>query len=218
MTKIISRNTTVPTKKSEFFSTAQDNQSSVQIHVLQGEREFAKDNKSLGEFKLDGIPPAARNVPKIEVTFDIDVNGILMVKAKDNSTGIEQSITIEGSSKLSDSDIDRMIAEAEEFAAADMAKRELTQLKNDADSLIYQTKKKLESVDDKSVSDADKGLINDVNADIESLEKMLTSDDPENIGSLKDSLKNLEEKSGRLDSLVQSQETTQSPADVVDVN
>jgi molecular chaperone DnaK len=146
------------------------------------------------------------------------VNGILMVKAKDNSTGIEQSITIEGSSKLSDSDIDRMIAEAEEFAAADMAKRELTQLKNDADSLIYQTKKKLESVDDKSVSDADKGLIKDVNADIESLEKMLTSDDPENIGSLKDSLKNLEEKSGRLDSLVQSQETTQSPADVVDVN
>lgn len=218
MTKIISRNTTVPTKKSEFFSTAQDNQSSVQIHVLQGEREFAKDNKSLGEFKLDGIPPAARNVPKIEVTFDIDVNGILMVKAKDNSTGIEQSITIEGSSKLSDSDIDRMIAEAEEFAAADMAKRELTQLKNDADSLIYQTKKKLESVDDKSVSDADKGLIKDVNADIESLEKMLTSDDPENIGSLKDSIKNLEEKSGRLDSLVQSQETTQSPADVVDVN
>ena len=119
MTKIISRNTTVPTKKSEFFSTAVDNQTNVEIHVLQGERELASDNKSLGEFRLDGIPLAPRSVPKIEVSFDIDVNGILMVKAKDNSTGSEQSITIEGSSRLADDDIERMVKEAETFATAD---------------------------------------------------------------------------------------------------
>ena len=149
MTKMISRNTTIPTKKSEIFSTARDNQPSVEIHVLQGEREFAKDNKSLGEFALQDIPLSARNVPKIEVTFDIDVDGILMVKAEDTSTGLEQSITIKGSSKLSDSDINQMVSEAEKFAAADKVNRELTQLKNEADSLIYKANTLLESLDEK---------------------------------------------------------------------
>jgi molecular chaperone DnaK len=149
MTKMITRNTTIPTKKSEIFSTARDNQPSVEIHVLQGEREFAKDNKSLGEFALQDIPLSARNVPKIEVTFDIDVDGILMVKAEDTSTGLEQSITIKGSSKLSDSDINQMVSEAEKFAAADKVNRELTQLKNEADSLIYKANMLLESLDKK---------------------------------------------------------------------
>jgi molecular chaperone DnaK len=144
MTKIITRNTTVPTKKSEFFSTSQDNQPSVQINILQGERELAKDNKSLGEFKLDGIPPAPRSVPKIEVTFDIDVNGILMVRAKDNNTGAEQSITVEGSSKLSEDDIQRMISEAEEFAIQDKKRREMIEVSNEIDSLIDQINKKME--------------------------------------------------------------------------
>jgi len=149
MTKMITRNTTIPTKKYEIFSTARDNQPSVEIHVLQGEREFAKDNKSLGEFALQDIPLSARNVPKIEVTFDIDVDGILMVKAEDTSTGLEQSITIKGSSKLSDSDINQMVSEAEKFAAADKVNRELTQLKNEADSLIYKANMLLESLDKK---------------------------------------------------------------------
>jgi len=147
MTKIIGRNTTVPTKKSEFFSTSQDNQTSVQIHVLQGEREFASDNKSLGDFKLDGIAPAPRNVPKIEVTFDIDVNGILTVRAQDSKTGLETSIVIEGSSKLSESDIDRMVQEAEGFAKEDKKRSELIQAKNTADLLIYNTNKQIENLD-----------------------------------------------------------------------
>jgi molecular chaperone DnaK len=148
MTKVITRNTTVPTKKSEFFSTSQDNQPSVQINVLQGERELAKDNKSLGEFKLDGIPLAPRSVPKIEVTFDIDVNGILMVRAKDNTTGAEQSITVEGSSKLSEDDIQRMISEAEEFAIQDKKKREMIEVSNEIENLIAQINQKMEQSDD----------------------------------------------------------------------
>lgn len=144
MTKVITRNTTVPTKKSEFFSTSQDNQPSVQINVLQGERELAKDNKSLGEFKLDGIPLAPRSVPKIEVTFDIDVNGILMVRAKDNTTGAEQSITVEGSSKLSEDDIQRMISEAEEFAIQDKKRREMIEVSNEIENLIAQINQKME--------------------------------------------------------------------------
>lgn len=169
MTKIISRNTTIPTKKFEFFSTAQDNQTSVQIHVLQGEREFATDNKSLGEFKLDGIPSAPRNVPKIEVNFDIDVNGILTVKAKDNNTGVETSIIIEGSSKLADSDIDKMIEEAEKFANEDKQRKENIQLKNEADSLIYETTKKLETNPnlDPNVSEEIQTLIKTINQNIE---------------------------------------------------
>ena len=162
MTKVITRNTTVPTKKSEFFSTSQDNQPSVQINVLQGERELAQDNKSLGEFKLDGIPPAPRSVPKIEVTFDIDVNGILMVRAKDNTTGAEQSITVEGSSKLSEDDIQRMISEAEEFAVQDKKRREIIEVTNEIDSLINKLNKALEKDDFKDNAEL-KQLLLDLN-------------------------------------------------------
>jgi molecular chaperone DnaK len=190
MTKIIGRNTTVPTKKSEFFSTAQDNQTSVQIHVLQGEREFANDNKSLGDFKLDGIPLAPRNVPKIEVTFDIDVNGILTVRAKDNNTGVETSIIIEGSSKLSESDIDKMIADAEEFANMDKKRRELTQLKNNADSLIYDANKKLENLESND-QDNQKDLIDEIKDLIKVIENSLNSEDVKTITT---NLQNLEQK------------------------
>ncbi|MBF2056750.1 MAG: molecular chaperone DnaK [Cyanobacterium sp. T60_A2020_053] len=165
MTKIIPRNTTIPTKKSETFSTAVDGQSNVEIHVLQGEREFSKDNKSLGTFRLDGIPAAPRGVPQIEVTFDIDANGILHVTAKDKGTGKEQSISITGASTLPDEDVDRMVKEAEANAAADKEKREKIERKNQADSLVYQAEKQLTelgdkvSADDKSKAD---GLIKDL--------------------------------------------------------
>merc|ERR1712210_74574 len=141
MTTIISRNTTIPVKKSETFSTAVDNQPNVEIHVLQGEREMASDNKSLGTFRLDGIPSAPRGVPQIEVTFDIDANGILSVTAKDKATNKQQSITITGASTLEKDEVDRMVNEAEANAAADQEKMEKTDLKNGADSLCYQAKK-----------------------------------------------------------------------------
>ena len=187
MTKIISRNTTVPTKKSEFFSTAVDNQTNVEIHVLQGERELASDNKSLGEFRLDGIPLAPRSVPKIEVSFDIDVNGILMVKAKDNSTGSEQSITIEGSSRLADDDIERMVKEAETFATADKERRDSINIKNEADSLVYQAAKQVETLGDK-ISESEKEDIEKVIAEVKA------NIEADNIEQLKTSVKTLEEK------------------------
>ena len=187
MTKIISRNTTVPTKKSEFFSTAVDNQTNVEIHVLQGERELASDNKSLGEFRLDGIPLAPRSVPKIEVSFDIDVNGILMVKAKDNSTGSEQSITIEGSSRLADDDIERMVKEAETFAAADKERRDGINIKNEADSLVYQAAKQVETLGDK-ISESEKEDIEKVIAEVKA------NIEADNVEQLKTSVKTLEEK------------------------
>jgi molecular chaperone DnaK len=165
MTKIIPRNTTIPTKKSETFSTAVDGQTNVEIHVLQGEREFAKDNKSLGTFRLDGIPPAPRGVPQIEVTFDIDANGILNVTAKDKGTGKEQSISITGASTLPDDEVDRMVREAESNAAADQERRAKIDRKNQADSLVYQAEKQLNELGDK-VPAADKtkaeGLIKDL--------------------------------------------------------
>jgi molecular chaperone DnaK len=176
MTKIIGRNTTVPTKKSEFFSTSQDNQTSVQIHVLQGEREFASDNKSLGDFKLDGIAPAPRNVPKIEVTFDIDVNGILTVRAQDSKTGLETSIVIEGSSKLSESDIDRMVQEAEGFAKEDKKRSELIQTKNAADLLIYNTNKQIENLD-ASTAETQKDKISEINSLINDLTMAIQQED-----------------------------------------
>ena len=175
MTKIIGRNTTIPTKKFEFFSTAQDNQTTVQIHVLQGEREFAKDNKSLGEFKLDGIPAAPRNVPKIEVMFDIDVNGILKVNAKDNTTGVETSIIIEGSSKLLDSEIDKMIKDAEEFVTADQKRKEQVDLKNEADSLIYNVNKNLE----KNKENIDANLRSEIEELIKEINQELLSENVE---------------------------------------
>nr|QOS04579.1 heat shock protein 70 chaperone [Sarcopeltis skottsbergii] len=149
MTKIIARNTTVPTKKSEVFSTAVDNQPNVEIHVLQGEREFTKDNKSLGTFRLDGIMPAPRGVPQIEVTFDIDANGILSVKAKDKGTGKEQSITITGASTLPKEEVDKLVKDAEYNAEVDKQKREKIDLKNQADSFCYQTENQLNELGDK---------------------------------------------------------------------
>jgi molecular chaperone DnaK (HSP70) len=155
MTKIIPRNTTIPTKKSEVFSTAVDGQTNVEIHILQGEREMSSDNKSLGTFRLDGIPPAPRGIPQIEVTFDIDANGILNVKAKDKGTGKEQSISITGASTLPSDEVDRMVREAEQNASTDKERREKIEVKNQADSLAYQAEKQMAEVGDK-VSDADK--------------------------------------------------------------
>jgi molecular chaperone DnaK len=149
MTKMITRNTTIPTKKTEVYSTAVDGQTNVEIHVLQGEREMASDNKSLGMFRLDGIPPAPRGVPQIEVTFDIDANGILSVTAKDKGSGKEQSISITGASTLSDTEVDKMVKDAEANAAADKEKREKIDLKNQAETLIYQSEKQLSELGDK---------------------------------------------------------------------
>jgi molecular chaperone DnaK len=146
MTKIIPRNTTIPTKKSEIFSTAIDNQTNVEIHILQGEREIYKDNKSLGNFRLDGIPLAPRGVPQIEVTFDIDVNGILSVTAKDKSSGKEQSITIENASTLNKEEVEKMVKEAEQYADADKLKREQVELKNQAELLCYQSEKQIKEL------------------------------------------------------------------------
>ena len=165
MTKIIPRNTTIPTKKFEVFSTAVDGQSNVEIHVLQGEREMSNDNKSLGTFRLDGIPPAPRGVPQIEVTFDIDANGILTVGAKDKGTGKEQSISITGASTLPKDDVERMVRDAEQNASTDKERRERIDLKNQADSLAYQAEKQMSELGDK-VPAADKtkvdGLVKDL--------------------------------------------------------
>lgn len=148
-TRLIERNTTIPTKKSQIFSTAADNQSAVDINVLQGERQFAKDNKSLGQFRLDGIPPARRGVPQIEVTFDIDANGIVNVSAKDLGTGKEQHITITAGSNMSDAEIDKAVKEAAEFEAQDKKRKEAIDTRNEADSMVFQTQKALEEAGDK---------------------------------------------------------------------
>ena len=158
MTKMITRNTTIPTKKGEVYSTAVDGQTNVEIHVLQGEREMASDNKSLGTFRLDGIPPAPRGVPQIEVTFDIDANGILSVTAKDKGSGKEQSISITGASTLSDNEVDKMVKDAEANASADKEKREKIDLKNQAETLVYQAEKQLGELGDK-VGAEDKGKV-----------------------------------------------------------
>ena len=148
-TRLIERNTTIPTKKSQIFSTAADNQTAVDIHVVQGERQFARDNKTLGQFRLDGIPPARRGVPQIEVTFDIDANGIVNVSAKDLGTGKEQHITITSGSNMSDSDIEKAVKEAAEFEAQEKKRKEAIDTRNDADSMVFQTEKALEEVGDK---------------------------------------------------------------------
>ncbi len=158
MTKMIGRNTTIPTKKSEVYSTAVDGQTNVEIHVLQGEREMASDNKSLGTFRLDGIPPSPRGVPQIEVTFDIDANGILSVNAKDKGSGKEQSISITGASTLSDNEVEKMVKDAEANATADKEKRERIDLKNQAETLVYQAEKQLGELGDK-VSAEDKSKV-----------------------------------------------------------
>ena len=174
-TKLIERNTTIPTKKSQVFSTAADNQTAVDIHVVQGERQFAKDNKTLGQFRLDGIPPARRGVPQIEVTFDIDANGIVNVSAKDMGTGREQHITITAGSNLSDADIDRAVKEAAEFEAQDKKRKDAIDLRNEADSMVFQTEKALGEVGDK-ISDTEKGT---VEADLNHLKELLEKSNPE---------------------------------------
>jgi molecular chaperone DnaK len=179
-THLIERNTTIPTKKSQIFSTAQDNQDAVDINVVQGERQFAKDNKSLGRFRLDGIAPARRGVPQIEVSFDIDANGIVNVSAKDLGTGREQHITITSGTSLSDDDIERAVKEAAEYEAQDKKRKEGIEARNEADALAFQTEKALNEVGDK-LSDSDKA---NVKADLDSLKSIIDSTDAENMTDL----------------------------------
>ena len=176
-TPLIKRNTTIPTRASQVFSTAADNQTAVDIHVVQGEREFARDNKTLGQFRLDGILPAQRGVPQIEVTFDIDANGIVNVSAKDKGTGKEQHITITSGSNMSKEDIDKAVNEAAQFEAADKEKKEAIEVRNGADSIVFQTKKALTDVGDK-ISDSDKAT---VEADLKALEDVLAANPLEGI-------------------------------------
>ena len=190
-TKLIERNTTIPTKKSQIFSTATDNQTAVDINVVQGERQFAKDNKSLGQFRLDGIPPARRGMPQIEVTFDIDANGIVNVSAKDLGTGKEQHITITAGSNMSDEEIERAVKEAAEFEAQDKKRKEAIETRNDADSFVFQTEKALEEVGDK-LSDSDKSA---VQADLDAVKAILErTKDQEMSDSDLDELKAAKEK------------------------
>ena len=185
-TVIIERNTTTPTKRRQIFSTAADNQTSVEVHVLQGEREFAKDNKTLGMFHLDGIMPARRGVPQIEVTFDIDSNGIVHVSAKDLGTGKEQHISITASSNMSKDDIDKAVKEAEQFAAEDKKKREAVDLRNNADQMVYQTEKLLSENGDK-FSDDDKSALN---TKLDALKEALKGDNTDAIKSAEEDLTN----------------------------
>ena len=183
-TKIIDRNTTIPTKKSQIFSTAADNQPSVEVNVLQGEREFARDNKSLGTFHLDGIAPAPRGVPQIEVTFDIDANGIVHVSAKDLGTGKEQSITITASTNMSKDDIDKAVKDAERFAEEDKKKREEIDIRNGADQMVFQTEKALGELGDK----VDAGEKADVEAKLNALKEALKGTDIESIKAKQEEL------------------------------
>ena len=176
-TRLIERNTTIPTKKSQIFSTAQDNQDAVDINICQGERQFARDNKSLGRFRLDGIAPARRGVPQIEVTFDIDANGIVNVSAKDLGTGREQHITITAGSNMSDDDIEKAIKEAAEYEAQDKKRKEAIEARNDADAMVFQTEKALQDVGDKLPAE-DKTK---VEADLAALKSLVESTDPENM-------------------------------------
>ena len=184
MTRLIERNTTIPAKKSQIFSTAADGQTAVDIHVLQGEREFAHDNTTLGRFQLTGIPAAPRGVPQIEVTFDIDANGIVNVHAKDLGSGNEQKITITASTKLSEDEINKKVREAEQFAQEDKKKKEVVETKNNAESLIYQTEKTLKDLEGK-ISEEEKSSIN---TKIEDLKSALTTDNVEDIKAKNDAL------------------------------
>jgi len=185
-TKLIERNTTVPTSKSQTFSTAADNQTSVEINVLQGEREMANDNKSLGRFVLDGIPPAPRGVPQIEVSFNIDANGIVNVSAKDKASGKEQKITITGGGSLSEDEIKKMQEDAEKFADEDKKKKEAVEVRNQADTLIYTAEKTLADAGDK-VKEDDKKTINET---VAALKEKKDSEDLEEIKKLTEDLNN----------------------------
>ncbi len=205
MTKMITRNTTVPTKKSETYSTAVDGQTNVEIHVLQGEREMASDNKSLGTFRLDGIPSAPRGVPQIEVTFDIDANGILSVTAKDKGSGKEQSISITGASTLSDNEVDKMVKDAESNASVDKEKREKIDLKNQAETLVYQTEKQLGELGDK----VDASAKAKVEEKSKALKEATTKEDYE---SMKKLLEELQQELYAIGSSVYQQPGNQPPA------
>ena len=184
MTRVIERNTTIPTKKSQIFSTAQDNQPSVEVHVLQGEREFARDNKTLGMFHLDGIAPARRGVPQIEVTFDIDANGIVNVSAKDLGTGKEQHITITSNTNMSKEDVEKAVQEAEQYAEEDKKKREAVEIRNGADQMVYQCEKTIEELGDK-LEEADK---TELQTKIDALKETLKGEDTEAIKAAQEDL------------------------------
>jgi molecular chaperone DnaK len=194
MTKLINRNSTIPTRKSEIFSTAADNQTTVEIHVLQGEREMADRNKSIGRFQLAGLPPAPRGIPQIEVTFDIDANGILNVAAKDKATGKEQKIIIQASSGLSESEIEKMVKDAEAHATEDKAKRETVDLRNQADHLTYQTEKQLEEYKDKIPS----GDLDEIRKTLEELKEAAKSDDSKRIKAAIDSHNTVWQKAAKV--------------------
>jgi molecular chaperone DnaK len=179
MTKLIERNTTIPTRKSEIFSTAADSQTAVDIHVLQGEREMAVDNKTIGRFQLAGIPPAPRGMPQVEVTFDIDADGILHVTAKDKATGKEQKIVIKASSGLSESEIERMVKDADQFRAEDKKKREEIDARNAADSLVYQTEKNIKEYQDR----IDAGDVSKLEAAVEGVKSAVKGSDADDIKS-----------------------------------
>jgi molecular chaperone DnaK len=187
MTALIPRNTTIPTKKTEVFSTAEDNQTTVEIHVLQGEREIASGNKTIGRFQLTGIPPAPRGIPQIEVTFDIDANGILHVSAKDKATGKEQKIRIEASSGLNEVEIEQMVKDAEVHAAEDRERRQRVELRNKADSLVYSTEKNVKDLEDKMSGDQKPKI----EAAIERTREALKQDDDAEVQSAMDDLQTL---------------------------
>jgi molecular chaperone DnaK len=190
MTRLIDRNTTIPTRKSEVFSTASDQQPSVEVHVLQGERQMARDNKSLGKFHLDGIPPAPRGVPQIEVTFDIDANGVVNVSAKDRATGKEQKITITGSSGLSKDEVDKMMKDAELHAEEDRKRREQIETRNKAEQAAYQAERMLADAGDK-LTDAEKQPVTDA---VAAVRKALEGDDAAAITSAVDALMQVQGK------------------------